>query len=175
MGNNNTKVTTGHFDGREVDIHVTSAGKFTAVLNGHEYEATTLDLLNRKLTAAVRVAAVRVALKATRLNRTYGTPAAVSAEPVTITGIHARNKNPLVKGANGKTEQDSSYGTKFLRELTAAEHKQFDKLRDAYTEAKRQYDDWVSEREIQPKQAIRAALKEQGVAADQIDEMVGAR
>jgi hypothetical protein len=171
----NNKVTTETFDAHTVDIYVSPRGEFSGTLNGHDYTAPTLAALQKKLTAAVRTAAVRVAVPAMRLVKRYGAGPAEKIEAVTLTGIHASNKNVLVKCADGKTEQDTSYGATFLRQLDAAEVKQFQTLRDKYEDARTAYDDFISTRTVRPKDLLRAAFKDKGIEREQVNEMLGER
>lgn len=163
------KVKTETFYGQKVDISVDDSGVFSAVVDGGKYSAPTLVALKIKLAASFRRASVRVAVPAYRAGKGlgYGGTSKGTLESVTLTGIHGRTRNVLIKRATGAAEQDSSsWSSMYFSEKT--DISKYAKLHSTYKAAEEELEKFIEANKIDPKEAIIAALKKAGISDEDL-------
>lgn len=174
------EVRTETIDGRKVKFTVGSqSGQFKAECDGDEYTGATLDDARRSVVAALRRNRVRIALPATMLgvelsehpfHRSTNRSSSTGFRHLTITGIHSRSGNTLVRWDDtGDTEQIRLYRSHDLvRRLSKSEEQEYKELATAKVKASEALDAFIEARKLSGKQDLDDYIKEK--IQEKIDE-----
>jgi hypothetical protein len=137
--------------GTKVEVHTTIDHNFAATWNNNYYSSPTWDGLRKKLLVASKNLKIEVPFFEVR-----------NAAAGVATGIHTNSGNILVRWANGKTDQLSSWllrSGSVLRGLSDEEVAEFVSLKAAVVAAEGALEEFRDARDINLKQAVLDALK----------------
>lgn len=158
------KLTDVEIKGKSFEVEVDDRGKFRTVLNGDQVTALTLDALKSELAKRISRGAVKIAIPFVRWSDDKGI-----LRKGTITGIHASNRNLLVKWDGQKgVEQEYAWhdDSRFIRPEASVEYAH---LSQATDEAQQRLQKFTKLHAFNPHEAVRKALAEQGVKVDEVD------
>jgi hypothetical protein len=160
-------------DGRAIEVYVTDDGNFEAAFNSEEHwKKPSLKALLTAIRGYLRRQRANVKVEATlakevsKWNRhDDGTREFITTEPVLITGVHARNHNPLMRRADGSDEQwVSTYSDgHLLRRLTPAQCKKLEELDRDRRKLQRQYEKFLEDHKLDVSAALKAAWEQAGI------------
>lgn len=165
------KLKTETIDGRRVEIIVEDDGRFVASCDGDEWRDVTYSGVLDKVRRDLRKSRVRIAIPATMVGSElhkpkYGRPHARAATAgvrhFTITGMHGRTRNVLVKWEDtGESEQLRYYGSgNIVRRLTAADVSEFVTLAKERDRANKAYDAFIEKRALGSRRDISEYVEE---------------
>jgi hypothetical protein len=141
-------------EGQEIEIDVNGQGQFSADVGGVLLEASTVHGLREKARKQLR--SMRSAVPATLLKYEWrdDPPKFVDVE---IVGIHASNRNPLLRDMDGRSIRSMSYNSVLMRRLTNAERRKLTEAAKAEREAEKHHEDLKTSFRINPEEAIAEA------------------
>lgn len=149
-------------DGQKIPVYLNQNGEFFADVAQQTGRATvkaeSVAELRKKLHTALRRGALRVSVpislfKSDNYSRERSGPRVENGD---LTGIHAANRNVLVK-IDGKTEQLQSYGEKVLRRLSDCEARNLVDAFNAMVSSRATFDKMVEGFKVDPKKLVAEA------------------
>ena len=146
--------------GTKVEVHTTIDHNFAATWNNNYYSSPTWDGLRKKLLVASKNLKIEVPFFEVR-----------NAAAGVATGIHTNSGNILVRWANGKTDQLSSWNgaNERLRCLSDEEVAEFVSLKAAVVTAEKAFKKFRDDRAINLKQVVLDAIKALEATATETD------
>jgi hypothetical protein len=135
-------------------------GDFGAIVDGEAITAATKDDLIKRLTAVSKQPMKRIAIRAT-LSDWRG------LTPITIIGRHNGNKNILYRIDGERATLQMSGRNTVLRDMSATERGEYDRLTIAAKDADRAVELWIDSHGIDYEWMV-----EQALAADAVDPHV---
>lgn len=149
-----TKLPSEVIDGRTATIQVDNDGRFYGEIADAEFSADSLADLRIKLRRAVRTSKARIKIEISILHNgrprwgRSGRVTAPAAEPAVITGMHASNRNILIKRADGTSEQVSGGDLTFAERLSEADAQHWVDLCTMQIAAEKAVEQFLEQHEI---------------------------
>ncbi|MDP9325708.1 MAG: hypothetical protein M3O87_04130 [Candidatus Dormibacteraeota bacterium] len=142
--------------GQSFKIRVTGNGRFLADPGAGQVNisADTLEALRARLLEETKRRAVKLAIPAVLDENRPG----AAPRRVTLTGIHASNRDLLWREADGTPNREASYNARWMQPLSPQEFQELTDLVGAFEEARQALDAFRGEHSLDARAVLRERL-----------------